>query len=186
MNWPSTRAGTAGAARAPAGRRPRLTALAAMLAAAAVALAACGGGGSAPATTGSSSFDKALNFTECMRSHGVPDFPDPNSKGAFVSAPGTPSLSEPQSVVRAAFQACQHLMPAGGPNSLTQGQKAQMEQQALKFVKCMRAHGLPNMPDPSADGAVNLPPGVDFNSPTVKAAQRACQSLQPGPPGGGQ
>jgi hypothetical protein len=160
-----------------------------MLAAAAVALAACGGGGgaSAPATTGSSNFDKALAFTKCMRSHGVPDYPDPNSNGVFVQSNGSSSLSESQSVVNAAFQACHHLMPSGGgPAGLTQGQKQQMEQQSLKFVKCMRAHGLPDMPDPAADGQISLPTGMKGNSPQVKAAQRACQSLQPGPPGGGQ
>jgi hypothetical protein len=187
MNWPPTAARSEGAARRPAGRWPRLTALAAMLAAAAGVLAACGGGGSAPTTTGSGNFGKALAFSKCMRSHGVPDFPDPNSNGVFVQSNGSSSLSESQSVVNAAFKACQHLMPSGGgPAGLTQGQKQQMQQQSLKFVKCMRAHGLPGMPDPGADGQISLPPGMKGNSPQVKAAQRACQSLQPGPPGGGQ
>jgi hypothetical protein len=189
MNWPPTGAGTEGAAPGPAGHWPRLAGLAAMLAAAAVALAACGGDGSAAPTptTGSSNFGKALAFSKCMRSHGVPDFPDPNSSGVFVQQNGGPSQSESQPVLRAAQQACQHLMPSGGgPGSLTQGQKQQMERQALKFVRCMRAHGLPNMPDPKADGQITLPPDMNGNSPQVKTAQQACQSLQPGPPGGGQ
>lgn len=184
MNWPPTRTGTGGAARAPARRRPRLTALAAMLAAAAVALAACGGGGSPPTTTGSSTFDKALNFTKCMRSHGVPDYPDPNSKGEFITTPGSPSPKEPHSVVRAALQACRHLWPAGGPGSLTAAQKQQRQQRALKFVQCLRVHGLADIPDPGANGSISLPKGMD-NSPQFKAAQRSCRSLQP-PPGGGQ
>ena len=151
MNWPPTRAGTGGAAGAPARRRPRLAALAAMLAAAAVALAACGGGGSAATAMGSSTFDKALAFSKCMRSHGVPDYPDPNSNGVFVQPNGSSSLSESQSVIRAADQACQHLMPSGGgPDSLTQGQKQQMQRQSLKFVRCMRTHGVPGMQDPGA------------------------------------
>jgi hypothetical protein len=74
----------------------------------------------------------------------------------------------------------------GGPAALSQGQKQQMQQQSLKFVKCMRAHGLPGMPDPGPDGQISLPPGTKYNSPLVQAAQRACQSLHPGPPGGGQ
>jgi hypothetical protein len=184
MNWPPTRTGTGGAARAPARRRPRLTALAAMLAAAAVALAACGGGGSPPTTTGSSNFDKALNFTKCMRSHGVPDYPDPNSKGEFITTPGSPSPKEPHSVVRAALQACRHLWPAGGPGSLTAAQKQQIQQQALKFVQCLRAHGLADIPDPGANGSISLPNGMG-NSPQFKAAQRSCRSLRL-LPGGGQ
>jgi hypothetical protein len=179
MNWPPTRTGTGGAARAPARRRPRLTALAAMLAAAAVALTACGGGGSPPTTTGSSTFDKALNFTKCMRSHGVPDYPDP-----FIITPGSPSPKEPHSVVRAALRACRHLMPASGPGSLTPAQNQQMRQRALRFVQCLRAHGLPDIPDPGANGSISLPNGMD-NSPRFTAAQRSCRSLQL-PPGGGQ
>ena len=182
MNWPPTRAGAGGAARAPARRRPRLTALAAMLAAAAVALAACGGGGSPPTATGSSTFDKALAFSKCMRSHAVPDYPDPNSKGEFLITPGSPSPKEPHSVVRAALQACRHLWPAGGPGSLTPAQQQQIQQQALKFVQCLRAHGLPDISDPGANGSISLPTGM-VNSPQFKAAHRSCRSLQP--PGGG-
>jgi len=184
MNWPPTRAGTGSAARTPARRRPRLTALAAMLAAAAVALAACGGGGSPPTTTGSSTVDKALNFTKCMRSHGVPDYPDPNRKGEFITTPGSPSPKEPHSVVRAALQACRHLMPAGGPGSLTAAQKQQIQQHSLKFVQCLRGHGLSDIPDPGANGSISMPKGMD-NSPQFKAAHRSCRTLQP-PPGGGQ
>ena len=185
MNWPPTRAGAGGAARAPARRRPRLTALAAMLAAAAVALAACGGGGSPPTATGSSTFDKALAFSKCMRSHAVPDYPDPNSKGEFLITPGSPSPKEPHSVVRAALQACRHLWPAGGPGSLTAAQKQQIQQRALRFVQCLRAHGLADIPDPVANGSISLPAGM-VNSLRFTAAQRSCRSLRPWPPGGGQ
>ena len=185
MNWPPTRAGTGGAAGAPARRRPRLAALAATLAAAAVALAACGGGGSAATATGASTFDKALAFSKCMRSHGVPDYPDPNSKGEFLITPGSPSPKEPHSVVRAALQACRHLWPAGGPGSLTAAQKQQIQQRALRFVQCLRAHGLPDIPDPVANGSIRVSAGM-VNSPRFKAAQRSCRSLQLGPPGGGQ
>jgi len=156
-----------------------------MLAAAAVALAACGGGGSAATATGSSTFDKALAFSKCMRSHGVPDYPDPNSKGEFITNPGSPSPKEPGSVVRAAVQACRHLWPAGGPGSLTAAQKQQIQQRALKLVQCLRAHGLPDISDPGANGSIRLSTGM-VNSPQFQAAQRFCRSLRPGPPGGGQ
>jgi hypothetical protein len=75
-------------------------------------------------------------------------------------------------------------MPAGGPGSLTAAQKQQTQQQVLKFVQCLRAHGLPDIPDPGANGSISLPKGMG-NSPQFKAAQRSCRSLQP-PPGGGQ
>jgi hypothetical protein len=55
---------------------------------------------------------QALKYTQCMRSHGVPEFPDPSSNGngpvGFngVDA-GTPAYQK-------ANQACQSLMPGGG------------------------------------------------------------------------
>jgi hypothetical protein len=88
-------------------------------------------------------------------------------------------------VVRAALQACRHLWPAGGPGSLTPAQKQQRQQQDLKLVQCLRAHGLPDIPDPGANDSIRLPNGM-VNSPQFQAAQRSCRSLEPGPPGGGQ
>jgi hypothetical protein len=75
-------------------------------------------------------------------------------------------------------------MPAGGPGSLTAAQEQQIQQRTLKFVQCLRAHGLPGISDPRANGSISLPKGMD-NSPQFKAAQRSCRSLQL-PPGGGQ
>ncbi|HUB75527.1 MAG TPA: hypothetical protein VL977_00655 [Solirubrobacteraceae bacterium] len=51
---------------------------------------------------------------------------------------------------------------------------------AIAFASCMRAHGVPGFPDPTATGAA-LPPaartGLDKRSPTFQAAQRACARL---------
>jgi hypothetical protein len=46
----------------------------------------------------------------------------------------------------------------------------------------MRAHGVPNFPDPSsADGGVQLSgSGVNSQSPAFQSAQSACQKLLPG------
>ena len=48
----------------------------------------------------------------------------------------------------------------------------------------MRAHGIPDFPDPNSDGQIQLEahPGsdLDFNSPKFQAAQQACRSLEPG------
>jgi hypothetical protein len=55
--------------------------------------------------------------------------------------------------------------------------------QALAFARCMRQHGLPNMPDPklSGDGGIAqpFPRGVGPNDPKVKAAQQACRQHLP-------
>jgi hypothetical protein len=54
---------------------------------------------------------------------------------------------------------------------------------ALKFSACMRAHGVPNFPDPTSDGQSvttgQAPTGskVDKRSPAFHTAQQACKSL---------
>src|SRR2546430_2503851 len=59
-------------------RRPAVAVLAAVAAAALVA--ACGGGSPAgAAAAGSTDYQKAVAYAQCMRSHGVPNFPDPDS-----------------------------------------------------------------------------------------------------------
>jgi hypothetical protein len=60
--------------------------------------------------------------------------------------------------------------------------------QALAFARCMRQHGLPDMPDPQliGDGIMqDFPRGVGPNDPKFKAAQQACRQYQPdgGQPG---
>jgi len=52
---------------------------------------------------------------------------------------------------------------------------------ALKFVACMRAHGIVNFPEPKIDWntqelGVGFTPasGIDPNSPQFKSAQKAC------------
>ena len=54
--------------------------------------------------------------------------------------------------------------------------------QALKFAGCMRANGVPNFPDPSTGGGIEISPGSGLNpqSPAFQAAQRKCGKLLPG------
>jgi hypothetical protein len=55
---------------------------------------------------------------------------------------------------------------------------------ALSFSKCMRAHGVPSFPDPTAGKGIQLRitpnSGVSPFSPTFKAAQASCHKLLPG------
>ncbi len=54
--------------------------------------------------------------------------------------------------------------------------------QALKFSQCMRANGVPNFPDPSNGGGIQISRGSGLNpqSPAFQAAQKACGRLLPG------
>jgi hypothetical protein len=56
----------------------------------------------------------------------------------------------------------------------------------VALAACMRAHGAPHFPDPTASGAGGggggvaiLPPGVDTSAPAFKSAWASCGRLQP-------
>jgi hypothetical protein len=114
-----------------------------------------------------------------MRSHGVPDFPDPDSNGNF-------HLDNPvSSQETAANQACNHLLNVG--TQLNAAQRQHTLGQLVKYAQCMRAHGVPNFPDPqTTNGGIGVPGGFTFDtsgahlgqkSPQYQAAAQACQSL---------
>jgi hypothetical protein len=66
---------------------------------------------------------------------------------------------------------------------MTAAQQRQATSQALKFVACMRSHGLPTFPDPTvnANGVrQRLPAGITPKSPVFQSAQQACRKFQPG------
>ena len=130
-------------------------------------------------------YKAALAYVDCMRSHGVSNFPDPSSDGrinvqfAFGGKDGAPASSgidrmSPQYI--SADQTCRHLLPGGVP---TPAQNQQALAKALKFAQCMRSHGVSNFPDPTNAGVVRLI-GVDQNSPQYLGAQKACEALLPG------
>jgi hypothetical protein len=171
--------------------RFRPAALTAVLAGAALLAAACGGSSS---TSGSSTAaqiptlqsmtTRALAYAQCIRSHGIPNFPDPtvqdnaHEKGVGFSVPGSLSNS-PQ--YKAAAKACQKKTGFGQPNpAVLQAMMAD----ALKFSACMRSHRITNYPDPVENGhGIQMGPGpnsgIDTSSPQFKAAQKACVYLLP-------
>jgi hypothetical protein len=192
--------------------RPGSAAVAVVLAAAAglaLVVAGCGGGSGgtgvaqAPTTTqpsqssnsGGSSTGGSTNngssgsgpakFSACMRSHGVPNFPDPDSQGRLTIQGGPRGGLDPNSATfRAAQKACEKYAPGGG-RAPSPAQQARFQAQALKFSACMRSHGVPKFPDPQISGGriglvFGRNSGIDPNSPQFKAAQKACQKLLPG------
>ena len=94
-------------------RGPRRAAALAAVTAVAV-LTACGGSPSSsggPASTGPATYRADLAYAQCMQTHGVPDFPDPNpSAGYSISISGQPHGNSPAA---RANDACEHLLPAG-------------------------------------------------------------------------
>jgi hypothetical protein len=138
-------------------------------------------------TSGTSSRHTRIAYARCMRSHGVKDFPEGN--GPIKISPGS-SLDPNSPTFQAAQKACASLLPKP---SAAQVQK--IKENALKYSKCMRSHGVTNFPDPTvstAGGGISIRIGVQHggggglnpNSPTFQAAQRACQHILNLPKGG--
>jgi len=179
---------------------PRWAAAPAAMALIGLLATACGGGSSpaASATGGSTREQAALAYARCMRSHGVPDFPDPDSNGNFHlgndqqggGSKGSGSSSggsqEPNSVSSqetAANQVCNHLLNVG--TQLNAAQTQHTLRQLVKYAQCMRAHGVPNFQDPHpTNGGIGVPSGfgfdmtgIDMHSPQFQSASQACQPL---------
>jgi hypothetical protein len=125
---------------------------------------------------------KALAFAKCMRANGVPNFPDPSGNGT-ITFHGIDASSP-------AFQQAQRKCgPIGGGQPPSPAQQQQMMAQALKFSRCMRAHGISQFPDPQvgpggAGIAIRIRAGsssdLNPNNPLFQAAQQACAGLLPG------
>lgn len=142
-------------------------------------LAACSGGAPAAAASRASKHTQSPSaFAACMRSHGVPNFPDPNSQGSFTFS-GT-SVNPNSASFKSAYSACRSRLPSGGKSGIN----PQVENELLKFSACIRRHGFPDFPDPAvgSDGGVGLkvPKDIDLQSPQFQAAEQACRSDLPG------
>ena len=197
--------------------------MAVLAGAALLVLAACGGGGGnsngvaslsgtgsrsgsgasgGPSTTASHQNVSELyaKWAQCMRDHGI------NIADPVVNDQGQINITIPQGVSMDTFKnadgACKALHTAA-QNAARAGQPAQKPDptRLLNFSKCMRAHGLPDFPDPNGSGGLSIQGGqgsdLNRNSPKFQAAQRACQSILGsmkgaeriqggGGPGGGQ
>jgi hypothetical protein len=145
--------------------------------------AACGGssGGHAAQLGASTSQSRAVSFARCMRSHRVPNWPDPNADGVFdKSKLTTQLLSAGPARVQVAQSACQHLMPNGGRGP-SAARAQQVTAQGLAFARCIRSHGVRNFPDPDNTGRIPDPAtaGIDQSSPRFQAANQACGKYRP-------
>jgi len=63
--------------------------------------------------------------------------------------------------------------PSGPPPALSESQR----EAAIAHAECMRTHGIPNFPDPNFNGGglqLNLPPGLNPNSPAIERAAKVC------------
>ena len=162
-------------------------------------VAACGSGPGGPTTAGASGKPAAdgsapggsgkgaklaqdeLAFARCMRSHGVPNYPDPGPSGFDVQAAG---IDKNSPAVQAAVKTCRPLMTAGLSLGTPSGTAL------LAFAQCIRGHGYPDFPDPTVSGGIIHLDwhalGLDGLSPQVQAVIQQCSKyLKSSKPGSG-
>jgi hypothetical protein len=134
---------------------------------------------------------EALAFAKCMRSGGLPNFPDPKAGGGFEFQRGA-GVDPSSPAFKAAQAKCKKFQPEGpgsGPPP-----SAQTLAHYLKVAQCMRSHGVPEFPDPRTSVPSNLHPpagasrfvisdiegvilvmgSIDTQSPTFTRAAAAC------------
>ncbi len=168
-------------------------ALAGALVSLALAGSACGlpGSPAAKASPSANPYKQALAFSQCMRAHDLPDFPDPQSSngGNAISLNGSGASLDPTS---AQFQSAQNACKKYLPTNVTggSGPSAKDRQAMLAFAACMRTHGVPDFPDPNFSGGGggfvvqgggpnDVPADMKPDSPQFQAAFTACKSKLP-------
>jgi hypothetical protein len=167
----------------------RLRPLAA-LAMVALTIAGCSNGSAENGSTGTTSSgpntkltarDKAVKFAECIRAHGVSDFPDPNASGEFVYG-----ASVSPAVFKKAVDACKDLQP---PGTLSADRSPEQQSAGLKFAQCMRDNGVKDFPDP-ANGeplvdTTRIPSSAtDGGMTIINAAMQKCRDVMAEAAGG--
>ena len=163
-------------------QRSRLGAMLGSLTAVATIVAGCGGasnpGVTSTGTTHSSSdrlsasstYAEALVYAKCVRTHGVPLWPNPDSRGGFDKSKLTPhQLGVSSLKVATAQRACRSLSPTYSASQ----HSSQIVTEALRFSRCMRAHGSTKFPDPKSNGAIVIPHAME-SSPVYLSALHTC------------
>lgn len=152
----------------------------AALACCAIVLGACGSSGHAGSGSQSSGVAPGIRFADCMRAHGVPNFPDPGTSREI------PIMRSP--AFQSAQKSCQHLLGGEvGPGAPS----AQARAQLLQISECMRRHEISGFPDPETGSPPSsltgyslilgargyflaIPSSISPSSPAFKQAASAC------------
>jgi hypothetical protein len=170
------------------------------------ALAACdsaGGASAAPsasATLTDAQIQPVINqLVQCIRENGAPGMPDVRVENGKVVGPDENSVDEAtKQAFETAYQspACQAIKNKLPPSVFGEGGQDEQQQRAdqglptaedvpalRKFAQCMRDNGIPEWPDPNADGTFTMHGTqleTEGKSPRIIAAAQACEKYWSG------
>jgi hypothetical protein len=126
---------------------------------------------------------------QCIRQHGVPSYADPVLTASGQVYSDSRSMQDAsQSVLDAVYQACSTLAARAGLNpSYEPPAPPQLIEAGVRSAECLRAHGLPNVQDPTAQSPYTPGHGFGFTAneipaggksdPAFQAAAHACRAL---------
>lgn len=147
---------------------------------------AAGAGGG---TAGGSRAATLHAAAQCVREHGIPSYQDPVlTPGGQVYTDSRSFDDAPRSTISAVNQACRALLtqadltPDGEPPA-----PPQLVRAGVVSAQCMRAHGMPNVQDPTTRSSYTPGHGFGYTdgempaggkaSPVFQHAAHACRSL---------
>jgi hypothetical protein len=126
---------------------------------------------------------------QCIRQHGIPSYADPVLTASGQVYSDSRSIQDaPQQVANAVQQACGTLAARAGLNpSYEPPAPPQLIEAGVRSAECLRAHGLPNVQDPTAQSPYTPGHGFGFTAneipaggksdPAYQAAAHACRAL---------
>lgn len=140
-----------------------------------VGLVACGGDSGSGGDDSASREEKTgLEFTECLRAHGVDvEDPKPGQTNIAIGDGEDPTTKK-------ALAACDGKLGSAG-QELSAGEEEEFGEGALALAQCLRDQGI-EMGDPEflGPGKFHLDiAGIDTDSPAFKAARKACGDKLP-------
>lgn len=126
----------------------------------------------------------AREYAQCVREHGIPNFPDPVVSDGNVSYGADDGTKAAVGAHPEAIAACKpiqdQISQTGGKNwQPTAADKVKL----LEFAKCVREHGVPEWPDPDADGKFTISSKLEDENPVtrINPALAACKKYWEGP-----
>ena len=159
--------------------------------------AGCGGNSPSSSATNAASAAHAqgpgadaYRFSACMRSHGLPSFPDPivhtsSSAGGNSASVGIRITGQVKGspAWKSAMSACRHILPQG-PSNQSSEEHHPPTQALVVFAQCLRTHGFPRFPDPNAQGQLSMEmvtaAGINLHTPALLTAAKGCTSVTHG------
>jgi hypothetical protein len=125
-----------------------------------------------PSASASFDPDAPLKHAKCMRENGMTWFPDPPppGEGQALEIPAGTDQKDFDAAMKACEKYLQNAIDKGGPDA------AEIER-LRQFAKCMREHGVPDFPDPKADGTSQIQ--INPDDPNFTTAEKACEQYKP-------